>query len=243
MPSDIKFETNIDEVIKQLRRAGIAIQEAGADAMNMGAAHVAGRYKKDLKNKKRLRNQKFSLGSVAILKAHAKRSDQTTIRKMEDINAIVGIRQLRNGMHYLATMEIGGQKRGNSKTGRKVPIPMTKARQSGNIDKPIASKYRLSGNTQVNQYQSILRNSTNVRQQYAILNSLARSGRIKSGMYQSDDYIYSVTPKQVTMIRRVKENVTIKPSPLFEGATGTVSQAMLDRFFLISSNKRIRAIK
>jgi len=242
MASGLKFETNVDEVIKQLKRAGIAIQEAGADAMNMGAAHIAGKYKKDLKNKKRLRNEKFSLGSVLILKAHALRSDKTTLRKMEDINAIVGIRQLRNGMHYLATMELGGKKPGNSKTGKKVPIPLTASRQSANINKPVAGKFRLSGSTQVNQYQGVLRHASNARQQYAILHSLSRSGKIAPGMYQSDDAIYSVTKKQVVLIRRVKDSVTVKPAPLFEGATGTITQAQLDRFFIISANKKIRAL-
>lgn len=237
----IKYEDNVDKVIAQLKQAGIAIQDAGADALNMGAHQIQGRYKKDLKNKKRLRNERFTLGGIMLFKARAMRSDKKTLRKMEDINAVVGVRQLRNGTHYLATMEVGGQKPGNSKTGKKVPIPMATAR-GGNINKAISPKYRLSKSATVTQYQGVLRSAGNARQQYAILHSLSGSGKIKPGMYQSDDAVYSVTKKEVVMVRRIKDSVTVKPAPLFESATMTISQGSMDRYFVISANKRIREL-
>ena len=57
---------------------------------------------------------------------------------------------MRGGkQHYLAKLEEGRTQRGNRKTRGKVPIPLTSARTSQNINKPISSPNRLlKGDTQ-----------------------------------------------------------------------------------------------
>src|SRR5690554_8113607 len=93
----VKYSNDIDEYKKKLNRAGIAIQEAGAIAINKAADIILQRYRATLKKKiKHMRNPKFTLGAAVIFKAHAKGS-KGTLRKMGDINAIVDRKRRRVG--------------------------------------------------------------------------------------------------------------------------------------------------
>jgi len=229
------YKDNFPEIIGKLQRAGIALQEAGAEAMTMGAKLIAVRYKKALRGKTKLRNEKFTLGSVVVLQAKAYRSDKKTLRRMDDVNAIVGVKQLRGGDHYLAAMEIGGKKKGAKGSGARVPVPLATARE-GDQGKPVAARFRLSKT--INQYQRQL-GTPNVRQQYALLYSLAKRG-LKPGMYQSPDAIFHVTRKKVTTIRYAdRDSVQIKPAPLFEGAVKELTEAEIDKLWIVGARKKL----
>ncbi len=232
------YEDNFPKVLAQLQRAGIALQEAGAEAMTMGAKIIAVRYKKSLREKTKLRNEKFTLGAIIVLQAKAYHSDKKTLRRMDNVNAIVGVKQLRGDTHYLAAMEIGGKKKGAKSAGHRVPVPLGTARE-GDQRKPVAAKYRLSKG--VAQYQRQL-GTPNVRQQYALLYALAKRG-LKPGLYQSPDAIFHVTRKKVTIVRYAdRDAVQIKPSPLFEGAVKELTEAEIDRLWVIGAKKKLAGL-
>ena len=236
--SSTYYNDNFPQVLAKLQRAGIALQEAGAEAMTMGAKLIAVRYKKALRGKTKLRNEKFTLGSVVVLQAKAYHSDKKTLRRMSDVNAIVGVKQLRGGTHYLAAMEIGGKKKGAKAAGNKVAVPLVAARE-GDDKKPIAGRYRLSKG--VSQYQRQLA-TPNVRQQYAILYGLAKRG-LKPGMYQSPDAIFHVTRKKVTIVRTAnQETIQIEPRPLFEEAVKELTEAEIDKLWVIGAKKKLSAL-
>jgi hypothetical protein len=232
------YKDNMPELLGKLQRAGIALQEAGAEAMTMGAKIIAVRYKKALREKTKLRNEKFTLGSVVVLPARAYRSDKKTLRRMDDVNAITGVKQLRGGTHYLAAMEIGGRKKGAKAAGNRVAVPLKAARE-GDDKKPIAARFRLSKG--VNQYQRQLA-TPNVRQQYALLYGLAKRG-LKPGMYQSPDAIFHVTRKKVSIVRTAdRESIQVKPAPLFEGAVKELTEAEIDKLWVIGARKKLAGL-
>jgi hypothetical protein len=233
----IDYKDNVDEWVKQLRIAGISLQEAGAEAINKAASVTAIRYKKSLRSKTKLRNPKFTLGAVVILKAHAKRSSGKELRQMADINAIVGVKTLgERGEHYLSIMEIGGQKTGGKKTHNKPAIPMDTAR-GGNRNKPILPRYRLS-KAEPQKISDQIRNAVNPRQEYAMMYSMARRGTIRPGAYQSDTAIYDVTRKRVTMVRKISDDaIQIKSRPLFGESVNHLDASAMDRFFIYAARK------
>jgi len=236
-----EYTDNVKDLNKQLSQAGIALQEAGAEAINQGAMIIAARYKRNIRAKaKHVRNAKFTLGSIVVLQAHARRSDGTTLREAKDINAITGVKQLNGGEHYLAKREAGGTKRGNSKTGGRVPIPLRGAR-GGNEAKPILPAYRLTKSTPI-QMQSQLRNATDARAQIEILRGMVRKGQIQPGMYQSKDSIWKVTKNKVTRLRDTsKESVTVPKRPLFETSVGELEPGKMETFYVAAAKRLIDA--
>lgn len=234
-----EYSDNVKDLNRQLSQAGIALQEAGAEAINKGAMIIAARYKRNLRAKtKHMRNIKFTLGSIIVLQAHAKRSDKTTLRKMEDINAITGVKSLRDGEHYLAKRETGGTKRGGPKTGGKVPIPLTAAR-GGSEANPILPAYRLTKATPI-QMQSQLKNASNARMQIEILHGMVKSGQIQPGLYQSGDSIWKVTKRKVIRIRNTeKTTVTVPKRPLFETSVGELEAGKMDMLYIAAAKRLI----
>ena len=147
MPVKLNMETN--QFIRKLGRRGNALQIIAAETVNETAEGLETNYKRRLTRNQRLRARKFSLGSIKLFKANPiRRSGEP--RPLHNINAIIGVRKMRGGkQHYLAKLEEGRTQRGNRKTRGKVPIPLTSARTSQNINKPISSPNRLlKGDTQ-----------------------------------------------------------------------------------------------
>lgn len=235
----VKYSDNMMEYIGKLRKAGIAMEEAAAEAINKAADLVAIQYKRTLGQKVRLRNKKFTLGAIKVFKARASRSSGE-LRKMDDINAIVGVMNLRGENHYLARMEEGGIKKGSKDTGGKAVIPMDTARR-GDRMRPITSQYRMD-KFKPQQIQDKLRKAKNPRQAYAMLYSMARRG-MSPGAYQGPEAIHHVTQRKVTMIRRAdKDTVQIKSNPLFEQATYKLRESDMDRFFVYAAERMLRKL-
>lgn len=226
----IVYEDNIKEYIDQLNRAGIAIQEAGAEALNKAGKFIISRYGKNLQKKTRLRQRNFTLGSTILLQAHAKHSDKKRLRELKDVNAIAGVRAMANGKeHYLAAMELGIDRKGSAKTGGKVPIPLYPAR-GGNVEKVVQSKHRL---TKTRPMQLDLKKTANARQQYAILRSMAKRGDIAKGSYQTEDGIYYVSKTEVVKTRKTdQDTVKVKSLPLFSDAVYLLDENTMNRFFV-----------
>ncbi len=144
MPEPIKIITNPRQFNRKLTRAGFALQKVQAAAINLGIEKIDRQYKNNLRRSVKLKN-KFSLKSTKTFKANPVSRRTGNLRKMEDINAVTGVRKMKGGKkHYLAKMEDGGTQRGNPKTENKVPVPLDVSRTGGNENKPIASVNRLT---------------------------------------------------------------------------------------------------
>jgi hypothetical protein len=228
----IVYEDNIRDYINQLNRAGIAIQEAGAEALNKAGKFIIVQYGRQLQKKTRLRQKKFTLGATVLLQAHAKHSDKKRLRELKDVNAIAGVRSFSNGKeHYLAAMELGIDRKGSAKTGGKVPIPLYPAR-GGNIERTVETKHRL---TKTRPIPLDMRKSANARQQYAILRSMAKRGDITKGTYQTEDGIYAVSKNEVTKTRKAdQETVKVKSLPLFSESVYQLDENTMNRFFIFA---------
>jgi hypothetical protein len=139
----IKVTTNQRQFNRNLARAGSSMQETAAETVNKGVEIIQRSYKNNLKKNVKLKN-KFSLGSTKTYKAKPFRSSGE-LRKMDDINAVVGVRKMKGGSeHYLAKMEEGGVQRGNPKTINRVPVPLDQSRIGGSENKPIAPINRIN---------------------------------------------------------------------------------------------------
>jgi hypothetical protein len=236
----INYSDNSNEYVKQLRIAGIAIQQAGAETVNIAAENITKEYKRLLKKNVRMRNEKFTLGSVRTWKAKA--NSGKSLRPLRDVNAIVGVMSLRDAEHYLARMEEGGVKKGDKRTIGKASIPMDTAR-GGERGKAILSRYRLDKHEPID-IRDKLRAAINPRQQYAMMYSMAKRGQLSAGVYQSDDAIYSVTPKKVVMLRRAdKDTVEIKAQPLFTRAVVGITREKMDAIFVYAARKMLRNLE
>jgi hypothetical protein len=228
--SELKYSDNRKEFIRAMNNAGMAVQEAGAMAINSVASVTAGRYKKALQSGRiKLRAPRYTLGAVRIFPAHAKHSKSGEYRKMSDINSIVGVLSRgAKGEHYLAIMEVGGVKRGSRMAGNRVSVPLLSAR-GGNEMSPVKKSSRL--NEGVNQYQKQLRVAQNPRQQYAIFRALAKKG-LANGLYQTDEAIFRVSGRKVQKVRTAdKTAIRVKAIPLFGESVDKVSPSMIDKYF------------
>lgn len=236
----IKYDDNVMEYIGKLRKSGIAMEQAAAEAINKAADLVAIQYRRTLSQKVRLRNKKFTLGAIKVFKARASKSSGQ-LRKMDDLNAVVGVLNLRGDDHYLARMEEGGVKKGSKDTGGKAVIPMDTAR-NGDRMKPIVNRFRMSVNKPI-QIQDLMKRTREIKQSYyAQLYSMVGRGDIQPGIYQGPRGIYHVTKKKVTMIRKSKDSVRIKSNPLFEQATYKLREMDMDRFFIYAAEKMLKKL-
>lgn len=236
MPPSIapKYTDNLPQFLKMLQSAGVALQYAGAEAINGGIKAMHKRYIRSLQTKTRLRARAFTLKAVRIYLAHATRSDGTTLRKMSDINAKIGVPYMKGGKeHYLTLMEVGGTKKGSSKTGNRVPIPLDPAR-GGNRSRPVISPFRIA-RAKPEQLKIPKSIAGNPRKVYAYIHSLQQRGKLTAKTVQTDEGIYSVKNKRNSKVSRIrstkKRSLRVKPLPLFGQAVGGLDGNAMERFF------------
>jgi hypothetical protein len=106
MAPRVQYRDNVKDLIRELKRAGVHLQVAAADSLNVGAEFIDRRYKAILHNRFTIRNR-FTLGAIRVLQATGVRRNGQ-LRQASKINAIVGVRKLRGGNdHYLAAHEEG----------------------------------------------------------------------------------------------------------------------------------------
>jgi hypothetical protein len=189
-----------------------------------------------------MRNIKFTLGSIVILQAHAKRSDGKTLREAKDINAITGVKKIGDREHYLAKRETGGTKKGQPNAGGRVPIPLTAAR-GGSEANPIKPAYRMTKATPI-QFQGELRGAAgNPLMQIEMLHGMVRKGAIQPGIYQTPDAIYKVTKSKTIKLRNTeKETVQVPKRPLFETAVGALEPGKLDQLYVKAANELVNKL-
>jgi hypothetical protein len=240
-----EYSDNFLEIVKQLKRAGVALQQAAADTINIGAAFIKGKYVAGLQHTFRIRAPRFTLGAIKIQTANAKRSSGE-LRKLTGVNARIGVPMMRGGReHYLARQESGGTVRGNRKTGGRVPIPLVAARQSTSIDKPVAAQYRIGKSQTTWAVTEALRGITNPRQLYGAMLDRARRGEIDpKKLYMTQFGIFRVTKKAVIMLRNTEEtSVTIRARPVFRTAVDSLTSGRMETLFVISAKKLIHPTK
>jgi hypothetical protein len=137
----LKITDNIPDYIKFLKKRHGALQLASAETVNTAAKIIDNSYRTEVK-KFTLRNQ-FTMGAIRLLPATAKRSSGE-FRKIEKINAYVGVRKMRGGKdHYLKKQEEGAKVSGKGGTLGAVPVPLDPARMSGAHNRPIKGALRL----------------------------------------------------------------------------------------------------
>lgn len=253
--ANIKYKDNIDEWITSLRRAGIAIQEAGARTVNRAAWAIYGEYRRNLLAGTLMRNRDFTLKSIKVFEAHAMRSGGKELRKMEDINARVGVMSFSDGReHYLALLEFGNTRKGNSKLENRVPIPLDTSRQGGNRGSPVAAPNRMGAQFQPNSRIDLSRFEGDPRRQYAIMNTMARTGILyngrgaraiaKAGFFDVDygdkRYLFRIKGKKAGILRDLSFQQTVqKAEPHMGDAVKKMTQSMMDRMFVEEAERLI----
>lgn len=245
---EIKYTDNVQAWTRKLRTAGFAMQEAAALSCTKAASFVAARYRLELVRKTiHLRNREFTLKSIVVFPArHTKTGGE--LRPMSGINAVVGVRKIGSREHYLAMLEIGADKRGSPKTDGSVAIPLDTARESGDRDRRVASAMRLGDRYQFGGKVDLSKFAGNPRQQYAIMNSMARSGKLwitgqknkqigKHAYYAVDQgdkkWLYKISGKKATIVRDLSESlVKIPANPMFGESIDDLNQRDMELFFV-----------
>lgn len=258
MPIKLNLETN--QFIRKLGRRGNALQQVAAETVNDEAEGLDINYKRRLQRKQRLRARKFTLGAVKTFKANPIRSSGEP-RPLHDINAIVGIRKMKGGKkHYLAKLEEGRIQRGHSKTRGRVPIPLTAARTSRNVNKPISSPNRLmKGETQVLRAGSkifgLLNDRfKNPRQRFAILYRYFRTGSsgltgdLRKPFFFSDNSnrlgIFKFISGRARKLRNLEEtSVKTRKRPNFRDSVNTITPERIQKTFNRKAQRKLLGIK
>lgn len=251
---DLKYTDNVMEWTRKLRMAGFAMQEAAAGACTKAARFVAVRYRLELQRKTiHLRNREFTLKSIVVFPARYKRSGGE-LRPMDDINAIVGVKKNGSREHYLAMLEIGADKKGVPALGGAVPIPMDSAREGGDRNRRIVSALRLGpGRYQIGGTIDLSRFAGNPRQQFAIMNSMARSGKLwitgqknkqigKHAYYTVDQgdkkWLYKINGKRATIVRDLSFDITKVPEkPMFGDSVDDLNQRDMEQYFIAAATE------
>ena len=230
---ELKYTDNVMDWTRKLRRAGFAMQEAGAEACTFAAQKIASQYRAEIRSKTiMMRNEKFTLRAITVFPAKGVRKGGE-LRRMDDINAIVGVKQMAGGKeHYLAMLELGKDKR----DANGVPIPVDSAR-GGIRSRPVVTSMRLK-QARTGGVIDLSRFAGNPRQQYAIMNSMARRGKLSSGGYYAADHgdkkwLYKVQGKKAIIVRDISEEIVkIKANPMFERSVGGLSSADMETYFV-----------
>jgi hypothetical protein len=241
MESQIEYRDNINEYLRELSRAGVAIQKAAALALNRGAGFIASTYKLSLKNNFTLRN-KFTLGAIRVMKAHEMRSNKKDLRPLRDVNAKVGVDELKGGkLHYLAKHETGHVVRGIRKAKNRVPIPLRAARTAGSEKKPIAPKYRML-TANVEELKNL--RGLNARQQYGAMRDLVKRGKVTpNNLYMTEHGIFDLFKKRfrVTQVRNTDEvKILLKGKPLFGKAVSALTEDIMAKLFVSAAKRLIK---
>ena len=258
MPIKLNMETQ-KNIRKLGRRAG-KLQEVAADTINDEAEALDINYKRRLQRNQRLRARKFTLGSIKIFKATPiRRSGEP--RQLGKINSIVGIRRMKGGrQHYLAKLEEGVTRRGHSKTRNRVPVPLTTARTSRNINKPISSPNRLTkGTTQTLKAGSKIfglpnDRFKNPRQRFAILYKYFRTGGtgltgdLRKPFFFSDNSnqlgIFKFISGRARKIRNL-ENTAVKTRkrPNFRKSVDLITPSRIQRTFNRKAIRKLASLR
>jgi hypothetical protein len=250
---ELKYTDNVQAWTRKLRTAGFSLQEASALSCTKAARFVAARYRLELVRKTiHLRNRDFTLKSIVVLPARYKRSSGE-LRPMQDINAIVGVKTIGNREHYLAMLEIGADKKGMPELGGAVPIPLDTAREGGNRDKRVAAAMRLGQRYQFGGSVDLSKFAGNPRQQFAIMNSMARRGKLwitgqknkqigKHAYYAVDHgdkkWLYKINGKKATIVRDLSQSmVDIPKNPMFGESIDDLNQRDMELFFISAAEE------
>ena len=256
----IKLNLKTKQFIRKLGRRGNALQVVAAEAINESAEGLEINYKRRLQRNQRLRARKFSLGSVKTFKANPiRRSGEP--RQLHDINAITGVRKMKGGrQHYLAKLEEGRVQRGNRKTKGRVPIPLTAARTSQNINKPISSPNRLlKGKTQVLRAGGKVfgfpnDRFKNPRQRFAILYNYKRRGTgnfqgdFKKPFYFTDNSnrlgIFKFISGVAKKIRNLEDTtVKTRARPNFRKSVDTITPDRIQKTFNRKAQRKLAGVR
>lgn len=244
---ELKYTDNVMEWTRKLRRAGFAIQDAAALSCTNAAKFIATQYRLELQMKTiHLRNKDFTLKSVIVYPARARRSSGE-LRPLSDVNAIVGVRKIGDRDHYLAMLEVGADKKGSPELGGKVPIPLDSARSGEDRNRAVASMYRLTKGYHVGGTVDISRFSGNRRQQFAIMNSMARSGKLwgemknkqvsKHMLYRvnyggGQEYLFAIRGNRARIVRDMSKSfVDVPEKPWFGEAVEMLTAGDMQGFF------------
>ncbi len=258
MPIKLNLETK-KNIRKLGRRAG-KLQEVAAETINDEAQALDINYKRRLQRNQRLRAKRFTLGSIKIFKATAVRRSGEP-RQLGKINAILGIRKMKGGKkHYLAKLEEGRTQRGNRATRGKVPIPLTAARTSQNINKPISAPNRLlKGKTQVLRAGGKVfgfpnDRFKNPRQRFAILYNYKRRGTgnlrgdLKKPFYFVDNKnnlgIFKFISGVAKKIRNLEDTtVKTRARPNFRKSVDTITPDRIQKTFNRKATKKLAGVR
>ena len=259
MPIKLNLETQ--KFIRKLGRRGNALQIIAAETVNETAEGLETNYKRRLTRNQRLRaNNNFTLNSIKIDKSRPiRRSGEP--RPLHDINAIVGVKKMKGKkQHYLAKLEEGRTQRGNSRTRSRVPVPLTTARTSRNINKPISSPNRLTkGETQTLRADSKIFGLSNdrfknPRQRFAILYKYFRTGGngltgdLKKPFFFTDNSnnlgIFKFISGRVRKIRNL-ENTTVKTRkrPNFRKSVDTITPDRIQKTFNRKAQRKLAGVR
>ncbi len=258
MPIKLNLETQKN--IRKLGRRVGKLQEVAADTINDEAQALDINYKRRLQRNQRLRARKFTLGSIKIFKATAVRRSGEP-RQLGKINAILGIRRMKGGkQHYLAKLEEGRTQRGNSRTRGRVPIPLTTARTSRNINKPVSSPNRLTkGDTQTLRAGSKIFGLSNdrfknSRQRFAILYRYFRTGSsgltgdLRKPFFFTDNSnqlgIFKFVGGRARKIRNL-ENTSVKTRkrPNFRKSVDTITPGRIQKTFNRKAQRKLSGVR
>lgn len=217
---------------RKLRRAGVAMQDAAAEACTMAARLVADRYRTRIRTQTiMMRNEKFTLRAITVYPARGVKKGGE-LRPMTGINAVVGVRKIGDREHYLAMLEVGADKR----NPEGVAIPVDSAR-GGVRRNPVIGAMRLKGGG----YGTVIdltRLASNPRQQFAVMNSMARRGKLAGGRYYAVDHgtkkwLYKVVGKRAMIVRDISEEIVkIKANPMFEESVREVTSGDMETYFM-----------
>lgn len=244
---ELKYSDNVQQWTRKLRTAGFSLQEAAALSVTKAARFIATRYRLELVRKTvHLRNREFTLKSIVVFPARYKRSSGE-LRAMEDINAIVGVKKIGGREHYLAMLEIGADRHGNPKTDNAVPIPLDSSRENEDRDRRVDAALRLGSRYQFGGKIDLTRFAGNPRQQFAIMNSMARRGKLwitgqknkqigKHAYYAVDQgdkkWLYKITGKSAKIVRDLSFDMTKVPAkPMFGESINDLNQRDMEQFF------------
>ena len=257
----IKLDLETKKNIRKLGRRAGQLQVVAAETVNDEAAGLEVNYKRRLSRNQRLRaTNNFTLKSVKINKSRPiRRSGEP--RPLHDINAIVGVRKMKGQrQHYLAKLEEGRTQRGNSRTRGKVPIPLTSARTSQNINKPISAPNRLlKGKTQVlraggKRFGFPNDRFKNPRQRFAILYNYKRRGTgnfqgdFKKPFYFSDNSnklgIFKFISGVAKKIRNLEDTTVKTPKqPNFRKSVDTITPGRIQKTFNRKAQRKMSGMR
>ncbi len=248
MPGTINLEIKFRAMIKALGFSANKLQQAAAATLNETAEDLSNDYKRRLRRKQVIRTQ-FTINAVKVLKTNPVRSSGEP-RKLENMNAITGVRNMRGGKdHYLLKLELGETSRGNKDTANKVPVPLDVSRTGKSANRPISRVNRLNTGAKTQTLQMSGRNIgtrgdgfTNPRRRwgalYAAKNGLRQiTGDLSKPFFFLDNQnrlgIFKFFGKAARKIRMLEDS-SIKPprAPNFERAVDAVKPRLLQARFI-----------